>query len=143
MLQMVENENGKAAFGSNPIYCGRAEKKTHCDKELREKREKAKMAQLVKYQGMCLYIKNLEDSIDDMKLRAAFEPFGTITSVKVMLDDNRKSKGFGFVCFSTPDEATRALTEMNNKSLEGKTVVVALHQPKELRHQQPPFNNVC
>lgn len=39
---------------------------------------------VAKYQGMNLYIKNLADTIDDDKLRAEFEPFGTITSAKCM-----------------------------------------------------------
>ncbi len=38
---------------------------------------------MAKYQGMNLYIKNLVDEVDDDKLRAEFEPFGTITSAKV------------------------------------------------------------
>jgi RNA recognition motif-containing protein len=38
---------------------------------------------VAKYQGMNLYIKNLVDEVDDDKLRAEFEPFGTITSAKV------------------------------------------------------------
>jgi len=137
---LVDTENGKTPFGTNVVFCGRAEKKSYREKELRERREKAKMAQILKYQGMNLYIKNLDDSIDDAKLRAAFEQFGAITSVKVMLDENRKSKGFGFVCYSVPDEATRALTEMNGKMLGEKPIFVALHQPKELRHQQAPFS---
>ena len=39
---------------------------------------------VAKYQGMNLYIKNLADTVDDDKLRAEFEPFGTITSAKCM-----------------------------------------------------------
>jgi polyadenylate-binding protein len=38
---------------------------------------------VAKYQGMNLYIKNLVDEVDDDKLRAEFEPYGTITSAKV------------------------------------------------------------
>ena len=39
---------------------------------------------MAKYQGMNLYIKNLADTVDDDKLRAEFEPFGTITSARCM-----------------------------------------------------------
>ena len=64
-----------------------------------------------------LYIKNLDDSIDDEKLRQTFQPYGTITSAKVMRDKDRPEvlKGFGFVCFSSPEEATWAVTAMNGK----------------------------
>ena len=68
---------------------------------------------------MNLYVKNLVDEVDDDQLRSEFAPHGTITSAKVMKDGG-KSKGFGFVCYSSPEEATRAVTEMNGKMLLGK-----------------------
>ncbi|KAK7259908.1 hypothetical protein RIF29_25523 [Crotalaria pallida] len=67
-----------------------------------------------KYQGANLYVKNLGDSVGDEKLRELFSDFGTITSYKlVMRDPHRISRGSGFVAFSTPEEANRALGEMN------------------------------
>ncbi|KAJ6315129.1 hypothetical protein OIU78_018589 [Salix suchowensis] len=86
-----------------------------------------------KFQGANLYIKNLDDSIGDEKLKELFTPFGTITSCKVMRDPNGISRGSGFVAFSTPEEASRALLEMNGKIVVSKPLYVALAQRKEDR----------
>jgi len=47
-----------------------------------------------------------------------------------------KSKGFGFVCFNNPDEATKAVAEMNQRMINGKPLYVALAQRKDVRKSQ-------
>lgn len=47
-----------------------------------------------------------------------------------------KSKGFGFVCFSNPDEATKAVSEYNQKMVNGKPLYVAIAQRKDVRKNQ-------
>jgi polyadenylate-binding protein len=123
--------NGKEVEGK-PIYVGRAQKKAERQAELKKKFEALKMERMTRYQGVNLYVKNLDDTIDDERLRQEFAPFGTITSAKVMYEEGR-SRGFGFVCFSSPEEATKAVTEMNGRIIVSKPLYVALAQRKEDR----------
>uniref|UniRef100_A0A672HQ91 Polyadenylate-binding protein n=1 Tax=Salarias fasciatus TaxID=181472 RepID=A0A672HQ91_SALFA len=127
----VDEMNGKELNGKL-IYVGRAQKKVERQTELKRKFEQMKQDRMTRYQGVNLYVKNLDDGIDDECLRKEFSPFGTITSAKVMLEGGR-SKGFGFVCFSSPEEATKAVTEMNGRIVATKPLYVALAQRKEER----------
>ncbi|XP_005993954.1 polyadenylate-binding protein 4 isoform X1 [Latimeria chalumnae] len=127
----VEEMNGKDINGKL-VFVGRAQKKVERQAELKRKFEQLKQERISRYQGVNLYIKNLDDTIDDEKLRKEFSPFGSITSAKVMLEEGR-SKGFGFVCFSSPEEATKAVTEMNGRIVGSKPLYVALAQRKEER----------
>uniref|UniRef100_A0A8D0CI31 Polyadenylate-binding protein n=1 Tax=Scleropages formosus TaxID=113540 RepID=A0A8D0CI31_SCLFO len=127
----VEEMNGTELNGRT-VFVGRAQKKMERQAELKRKFEQLKQERISRYQGVNLYIKNLDDTIDDEKLRKEFSPFGSITSAKVMLEEGR-SKGFGFVCFSSPEEATKAVTEMNGRIVGSKPLYVALAQRKEER----------
>ncbi|XP_078133430.1 polyadenylate-binding protein 4 [Sander vitreus] len=127
----VEEVNGTDLNGKT-VFVGRAQKKMERQAELKRKFELLKQERISRYQGVNLYIKNLDDTIDDEKLRKEFSPFGSITSAKVMLEEGR-SKGFGFVCFSSPEEATKAVTEMNGRIVGSKPLYVALAQRKEER----------
>merc|ERR1712106_820457 len=118
-------------FGKT-LYVGRAQKKAERQQELKKKFEQLKPERLNRYQGVNLYVKNLDDTIDDERLRKEFAPYGTITSAKVINEEGR-SKGFGFVCFSSPEEATKAVTEMNGRIIVAKPLYVALAQRKEDR----------
>ncbi|XP_070328785.1 polyadenylate-binding protein 1-like isoform X4 [Odocoileus virginianus] len=127
----VVNMNGREVSG-RLLYVGRAQKRVERQNELKRRFEQMKQDRLTRYQGVNLYVKNLDDSIDDEKLRKEFSPYGVITSAKVMTEGGH-SKGFGFVCFSSPEEATKAVTEMNGRIVGTKPLYVALAQRKEER----------
>ena len=140
----VDALNATKAFGGEKdLYAGRAEKESERKEKLRKKYDAIRLDRLKNNQLVNLYIKNLDDSIGDDKLREDFEKFGTITSAKVMRDKDRPdiSKGFGFVCFATPEEATRAVTAMNGSMMGSKPIYVALHQPIEIRRQMQAAQN--
>lgn len=131
----VEDLNGKEYEGQT-LFVGRAQKKSEREKELKETFSKIQKERMNKYQGVNLYVKNLDETIDDDKLRAEFSVCGTITSARIMKDDKGRSKGFGFVCFSTPEEATKAVTEFNGRLIVGKPIYVGLAQKRDQRRAQ-------
>jgi len=127
-MKAIEGLNGKR-LGERELYVARAQKKSERDNLLRKLREERAQ----KYRGINLFVKNLDDSIDDVKLREAFSSFGPIGSCAVMSDQKGRSKGFGFICFNNPDDASRAVTHMNGTMLANKPIYVALAERKEER----------
>jgi len=129
----VEELNGKSISESNkPMYVARAQKKSDRELEMRNKFE----SKPDKSQGVNLYVKNLDDEIDDDFLKNEFSAFGNISSAKVMRDDKNNSKGFGFVCFTSPEDASKAVAEMNGRMINSKPLYVALAQKKQARRAQ-------
>uniref|UniRef100_T1GCU7 Polyadenylate-binding protein n=1 Tax=Megaselia scalaris TaxID=36166 RepID=T1GCU7_MEGSC len=144
--------NGKELSDGKTMYVGRAQKKAERQKELKRKFDELKKKRQDSFQGVNLYVKNLDDTVDDEVLRKHFSRFGTITSAKVMMDEEGRSKGFGFVCFNLAEGATRAVTELNGTILGSKPLYVALAQRKEdrkahlaaqyMRHRVQPMTQI-
>ena len=61
----------------------RAQKKSERQNELKRRYEQYKAERIQRYQGVNLYVKNLDDSVNDEGLRKHFENYGVITSAKV------------------------------------------------------------
>ena len=91
-----------------------------------------------------LCIECLDYEVDDDELRLIFSPFGTITSARVMRDaHSNQSMGFGFVSFSSHDEADCAISVMDQALVRGKQLDVALAQPQAQRGAQTEQLNVA
>ncbi|CAK9054379.1 Polyadenylate-binding protein [Durusdinium trenchii] len=129
-----EEEEKDNAEKSYLLYVNRAQSKTERALELKEKMPAREPAG--RSQGVNLYIKNLDEQTDDDSLRGLFESFGNITSVCAMKEPSGKCKGFGFVCFSSPDEATKAVTEMHLKVVKGKPLYVGLAENRDVRAER-------
>uniref|UniRef100_A0A8C5QNW7 RRM domain-containing protein n=1 Tax=Leptobrachium leishanense TaxID=445787 RepID=A0A8C5QNW7_9ANUR len=128
----IQGMNGKIVNG-RAIYVGRAQTKTERQGELKSEFEPMNnQDKMTRYQGTNLYVKNLDNEIDDERLWQEFSPFGAITSAKVMMDHGN-SRGFGFVCFTSPEDATMAVSQMNGRIVVRKPWYVAFAQHKKER----------
>jgi len=134
--QRAVEELNNTEFHGKAIYVGRAMKKAERQALLREQYEQRKAERNSKYQGVNVYIKNLVPEVDDDTLRKEFARFGAINSTRVMKDDKGNSRLFGFVCFTTGEEAYAAVREMNGHMLQGKPLYVAIAQRKEDRRRE-------
>ncbi|KAI3447525.1 hypothetical protein Pfo_004190 [Paulownia fortunei] len=123
-------------LGSKVLYVARAQKKSEREEMLRRQFEEKRKEQILKYQASNVYVKNIDDDITDDELREHFSQCGTITSARIMQDDKGVSKGFGFVCFSTPQEAIKAVYTFHGFILRRKPLYVAIAQRKEERQAQ-------
>ncbi|XP_022715068.1 polyadenylate-binding protein 6-like isoform X2 [Durio zibethinus] len=119
--------------GSKNLFVGRAQKKAERTKLLKHKYKDVFNGRFEKLKASNLYVNNLNISIDDRRLQELFGHFGRITSARVMCLENGMSKGFGFVCFSSPEEAMAALHGLNGTFFEGRFLYVAIAQHKEDR----------
>lgn len=81
----VEKLNG-TTNDDKILYVGRAQRKVEREAELKAKFEQDRISRFEKLKGANLYVKNLDDSIDDEKLKEVFAEFGSITSCKVQFD---------------------------------------------------------
>lgn len=81
-----------------------------------------------------LYVGNLPYSTTDQTLGDLFASVGTVTSASVISDKmSGRSKGFGFVEMSTPEEAAAAIEKFHGQDYEGRALTVSEARPKEDR----------
>ena len=79
-----------------------------------------------------LFVGNLSFGITDKSLQDAFAAHGTVMEATVMVDRmSGRSRGFGFVTMSTPEEAQRAIDALNGAPIDGRNLTVNLARPKE------------
>ena len=78
-----------------------------------------------------LYIGSLPYAVADADLEKIFAEVGNVESARVIMDrDSGRSKGFGFVEMATPEEAQKAIQELNGATIEGRAIMVSLARPQ-------------
>lgn len=79
-----------------------------------------------------LFIGGLSWALDWQEVKDVFKEYGEVTFVKVIKDrDTGRSKGFGFVEFSTVEDAIKAKEAMDGAEVDGRTIKVDYAQEKK------------
>lgn len=72
-----------------------------------------------------LYVGNLPFSFTSQNLQELFSPHGQIASAQVIMDRvTNRSRGFGFVEYTTAEAADKAVADLNGKPIDGRTLTV-------------------
>ena len=83
---------------------------------------------------MKLYVGNLSFESTENDLQDLFEQHGTVSEVRLMMDRmTGKSRGFAFVTMNEKAEAEAAISALNGKELNGRTLSVSEARPREER----------
>jgi RNA recognition motif-containing protein len=78
-----------------------------------------------------LFVGGLSWNTNDDGLRESFERFGSVEDAKVIADrDTGRSRGFGFVTFTDAEDANRAISEMDGRQLDGRSIKVNVAEEK-------------
>ncbi len=79
-----------------------------------------------------IYVGNLPFNTTNDELKALFSQAGTVTSAEVITDKfSGRSRGFGFVEMSTPEETQAAISKFNEYEMGGRALRVNLAKPRE------------
>lgn len=124
-VEAIEALHGSEHYCKELCVVKAAQTKAERDEESRDSyKAKMEMGKIANHQAN-IYIKDLGD-IDNKKLRELSGRFGTIVSTKVFPGHKGNTSDFGFVLYSSPKAANKAIAEMNGKVIGSKPLHVSL-----------------
>jgi len=128
-MRAVEELNSKE-FPGNVLYVKEALKK--------EERQMEKTKEMLRYKNSkkrCnLYVKNFPPTTNKEQLEELFSKYGEIENIKIFPKEGESI--YAFVCFKNPENASRAKTELNQHTFNGKQLYINHYEIKELRKVQ-------
>lgn len=90
---------------------------------------------------MNIYVSNLSFNVQDDDLRGFFEPYGEVSSAKVIMDRTTgRSRGFGFVEMSDNQSAQNAINALNMGTVDGRQIRVTEAREKTDAPRNGSFN---
>lgn len=89
---------------------------------------------------MNIYLGNLSYRSGEADIKAAFENYGTVSTVNIITDrETGRSKGFGFVEMPNDSEALAAIEGLNGTDMGGRNINVNQARPREERSSGSKF----
>tara|TARA_A100001015_G_scaffold314165_1_gene423016 strand:- start:1460 stop:1735 length:276 start_codon:yes stop_codon:yes gene_type:complete len=86
-----------------------------------------------------IYVGNISFDTTEEDLRTEFSQYGDIEEVKIIIDhQTNRSKGFGFITFTTP-EAMEASLEKNGEEVQGRKLRVNQAEERKPRTDRARF----
>lgn len=80
---------------------------------------------------MNIFVAKLNYATTEDTLRSAFEFFGEVDSVKIIIDrETDRSKGYGFVEMPNDEEGQAAIDAINGSQLDGREIVAKKAEPR-------------
>ena len=89
-----------------------------------------------------IFVKGLSGDVSNLSLYGLFKSVGEIFSSRLAQDSDGKSRGYGFVQFTTAEAARRCIVEMNGKQHHDRQLVVEPYKPRDKSQQAALFNNL-
>ena len=83
---------------------------------------------------MNIFVGSLSFKTTEEELQNAFEAFGEVDSVKIIVDrETLKSRGFAFVTMPNNDQATAAIAGLNGREINGFALKINEARPRDSR----------
>jgi polyadenylate-binding protein len=134
--QNAVEKAGTVEVDGKKIYAVRALSKAERERQKRDAMDARRAEHQQKFASCNLYVKFLPAEVSDEAVKDVFSKYGTIVSFRVARNEDGSATGVAFICYAGADEATKAITELNQSTVFGKPIFVTLHQSKMMRAQQ-------
>jgi polyadenylate-binding protein len=89
-----------------------------------------------------VFVKNFSDKLDDSKLRVIFEKYGPISSCTAMKNGEGQIRGFGFVSFENPEDAERAVNELNGSDVPDSDLKLTVCRAQKKAEREAELSRV-
>lgn len=87
-----------------------------------------------------LFVGNLSYNLAQEEMADLFAQYGTVESAKILTDrETGRSKGFGFVEMSSPEEAQECISKLNGYDFQGRKMSVSIARPQAPRDNNRSF----